>query len=95
IPIISITGTNGKTTTTRMVGHILATAGMKVGMTTTDGIFIGGDCIMQGDTTGPDSARTVLYDPSVEIAVLETARGGIIRGGLAFTQCDIAVVTNV
>lgn len=95
IPIISVTGTNGKTTTTRMVGHILAATGLKVGMTTTDGIFIGADCIMQGDTTGPDSARTVLYDPTVEIAVLETARGGVIRGGLAFKQCDIAVVTNV
>jgi cyanophycin synthetase len=95
VPIVSITGTNGKTTTTRMVGHMLSMAGQCVGMTTTDGIFIGDECIMEGDTTGPDSARTVLYDPAVEIAVLETARGGILRGGLAFKECDIAVVTNV
>lgn len=95
IPIIAITGTNGKTTTTRMVGHMLSLAGLSAGMTTTDGIFIANECILEGDTTGPDSARTVLYDPAVEIAVLETARGGVVRGGLAFKECDIAVVTNV
>lgn len=95
IPIIAITGTNGKTTTTRMVGHMLSMAGFTAGMTTTDGVFIGNECVMEGDTTGPDSARTVLYDPSVEVAVLETARGGVLRGGLAFKECDIAVVTNV
>lgn len=95
IPLIAVTGTNGKTTTTRMVGHILATAGYRVGMTTTDGIYIGGECVFPGDTTGPRSARTVLHDPTVEAAVLETARGGIIWGGLAFDQCDVGVVTNV
>jgi cyanophycin synthetase len=95
IPLIAVTGTNGKTTTTRMIGHILSAAGLQVGMTTTDGVFIGKECIMEGDTTGPDSARAVLYDPTVEVAVLETARGGMLRGGLAFKECDIAIVTNV
>jgi len=95
IPVIAVTGTNGKTTSTRMIGHILATAGLRVGMTTTDGVFIGKDCIINGDTTGPDSARAVLYDPTIEIAVLETARGGMVRAGLAFDECEVAVVTNV
>ncbi|MFC4768534.1 cyanophycin synthetase [Effusibacillus consociatus] len=95
IPIVSITGTNGKTTTTRMIGHILGTTGKTVGMTTTDGIFIAGECIAKGDTTGPRSARTVLSDPSVEIAVLETARGGIVRSGLAYDWSDVAVITNI
>lgn len=95
IPVIAVTGTNGKTTTTRMIGHILATAGLHVGMTTTDGVFIGKECVLDGDTTGPDSARTVLYDPSVDVAVLETARGGIVRAGLAFNECEVAVVTNI
>lgn len=95
IPMVAITGTNGKTTTTRMIGHIWRTAGYRVGMTTTDGIYINTDCIVNGDTTGPASARTVLTDPTVEVAVLETARGGILRGGLAFNQCDVGVVTNI
>ncbi|MDF2500326.1 MAG: cphA [Anaerosporomusa subterranea] len=95
IPIISVTGTNGKTTVTRMIGHIWEAAGYKVGMTTTDGIHIGGECIMPGDTTGPASARIVLNDPCVEVAVLETARGGLLRGGLAFDNCDVGIVTNV
>lgn len=95
IPIVAVTGTNGKTTVTRMIGHILAAADKTVGMTTTDGIFIGGQCIMKGDTTGPLSARTVLSDPAVEIAVLETARGGIVRSGLAYDWSDVAVITNI
>lgn len=95
IPVIAITGTNGKTTVTRMIGHIWRTAGYCVGMTTTDGIYIGGQCIQKGDTTGPASARAVLTDPTVEVAVLETARGGIVRGGLAFDQCDVGIITNI
>ncbi|CUH95464.1 Cyanophycin synthetase [Propionispora sp. 2/2-37] len=95
IPVLAITGTNGKTTVTRMIGHIWKQAGFCVGMTTTDGIYIDQYCAMRGDTTGPASARLVLADPSVEVAVLETARGGIIRGGLAFDQCDVGIVTNI
>ncbi|BCJ87419.1 cyanophycin synthetase [Effusibacillus dendaii] len=95
IPIFSITGTNGKTTTTRMIGHLLAGTGQTVGMTTTDGIFISGECIAQGDTTGPLSAKTILSDPLIDIAVLETARGGIIRSGLGYDWCDVAVFTNI
>jgi cyanophycin synthetase len=95
IPIISTTGTNGKTTVTRMIGHVLAEAGEVVGMTTTDGITIGGEMIVAGDTTGPVSARTVLADPTVEVAVLETARGGIVRRGLGYDWADIAVMTNI
>jgi len=95
IPLISITGTNGKTTVTRMIGHIWRQAGYNVGMTTTEGIYFNDECLMEGDTTGPDSARIILSDPRVDAAVLETARGGIIRGGLAFDQCDIGIVTNI
>jgi cyanophycin synthetase len=95
IPIISITGTNGKTTTTRLIAHIFRQAGMAVGYTTTDGIYIG-DCLVEkGDTTGPYSAQVVLRDPTIEIAVLETARGGILRAGLGFDGCDVGVVLNV
>ena len=95
IPVISITGTNGKTTVTRMIGHVLNEAGFAVGLTTTDGIYIGGRCVAEGDTTGPQSARTVLSDPSVEVAVLETARGGITRRGLGYDWSDVAVLTNI
>lgn len=95
IPITAITGTNGKTTVTRMISHIWQVAGYHTGMTTTDGIYINGQLILAGDTTGPDSAKMVLTDPAVEVAVLETARGGIIRGGLAFDQCDVGIVTNI
>jgi cyanophycin synthetase len=95
IPIISITGTNGKTTVTRMIGHVLQEMGWCVGMTTTDGIHIGGEVIARGDTTGPHSARVVLSDPSVEVAVLETARGGITRRGLGYDWSDISVMTNI
>jgi cyanophycin synthetase len=95
IPLISITGTNGKTTVTRMIGHAISNTGAVVGMTTTDGIYIGGERIVEGDTTGPHSARTVLSDTLVEVAVLETARGGITRRGLGYDSSDIAVMTNI
>jgi cyanophycin synthetase len=95
IPIISITGTNGKTTVTRMISHILIEAGLTTGTTTTDGIYLNGVRIVHGDTTGPISAMTVLDDRSVEAAVLETARGGIVRRGLGYDWSDISVITNV
>lgn len=95
IPIISITGTNGKTTTTRMVAHIFKMDGRRVGMTTTDGIYIDGQLYLRGDMTGPWSARMVLKDPTVDAAVLETARGGILREGLGFDRCDVGAVLNV
>jgi len=95
IPVVAITGTNGKTTVSRMIGHVLQLAGYGVGMTTTDGIFIDNRRIVAGDTTGPASARTVLTDQRVQVAVLETARGGMMRGGLGFDACDVGVVTNI
>ena len=95
IPIFAITGTNGKTTTTRLVAHILRGSGLVVGYTTTDGTYIQNNQIVAGDNTGPVSAQLVLKDPSVQVAVLETARGGIIRSGVGYDHCDIAVVTNV
>jgi cyanophycin synthetase len=95
IPIVSITGTNGKTTTTRFIAHLFRSQGYCVGMTSTDGIFIDGRRIDTGDCSGPQSARAVLMNPRVEAAVLETARGGILREGLGFDQCDVAVVTNI
>lgn len=95
IPIISITGTNGKTTVTRMVSHIMQSFGKTVGMTTTDGIYIDGARVVEGDTTGPASAQTVLSDPAVEVAVLETARGGIVRRGLGYDWSDVGVFTNI
>jgi cyanophycin synthetase len=95
IPVISITGTNGKTTVTRMVAHVLRQSGVTVGMTTTDGIWIGEDAVAAGDMTGPWSAGVVLSDPSVDVAVLETARGGIIRGGLGYDWSDVGVITNI
>lgn len=95
IPIVSITGTNGKTTVTRMIAHVLGKTGLQVGMTTTDGIYINGECVVEGDTTGPQSAQVVLSDPAVEAAVLETARGGIVRRGLGYDWSDIGVMTNI
>jgi cyanophycin synthetase len=94
IPVIAITGTNGKTTVTRMIAHALCAMGT-VGMTTTDGISIGGEIVAEGDLTGPWSARVVLADPIVDVAVLETARGGIMNGGLGFDWADVGVVTNI
>ncbi|MGD9563438.1 MAG: cyanophycin synthetase [Pyrinomonadaceae bacterium] len=95
IPIFAITGTNGKTTTTRLIAHILRNSGHTVGFTTTDGTYIGNDQITAGDNTGPVSAQLVLKDPTVDVAVLETARGGIIRSGLGFDHADVGVVLNV
>lgn len=95
IPIVAITGTNGKTTTTRLMAHVADAAGQTVGFSSTDGIYIGGEKIAGGDCSGPQSARTILHDPTVDFAVLESARGGILRSGLGFDQCDIAIVTNV
>jgi cyanophycin synthetase len=96
IPVVAITGTNGKTTVTRMAAHVLGHGGDRtVGMTTTDGIWIAGAEVATGDMTGPWSANVVLSDPSVDVAVLETARGGIMRGGLAFDWCDVGVITNI
>ena len=95
IPIIAITGTNGKTTTTRLTAHICKTAGRKVGYTTSDGVYIQNQMMMKGDCTGPLSAKFVLRDPTVDFAVLECARGGLLKAGLAFQNCDVSIVTNV
>lgn len=95
IPIIAITGTNGKTTTTRITAHIAKTAGYKVGYTTSDGVYIQNQLMMKGDCTGPLSSQFVLKDPTVDFAVLECARGGILKSGLAFQNCDVSIVTNV
>ncbi len=95
IPIIALTGTNGKTTTTRLLAHIVKNNGKRVGFTTSDGIYIQNTLLEKGDTTGPMSAEFILKDPTVEFAVLETARGGILRSGLGFGTCDIGVLTNI
>ncbi len=95
IPIIAVTGTNGKTTTTRIVAHIAKSAGKKVGYTTSDGVYIQNQLMMKGDCTGPISSQFVLKDPTVDFAVLECARGGILKNGLAFRNCEVAIVTNV
>ena len=95
IPIVAITGTNGKTTTTRLTAHIFRQVYGTVGYTTTDGIYIGNHLVEKGDTTGPQSAQVILQDPTVEMAVLETARGGLLRSGLAFEHCDVGIVLNV
>lgn len=95
IPIVSVTGTNGKTTTNRLIAHIFKQTERIVGYTTTDGTYIGEYLVERGDNTGPQSAQLILQDPTVEIAVLETARGGILRSGLGFDRCDVGVVLNV
>lgn len=95
IPIIAITGTNGKTTTTRLIAHFAKLKGYKVGYTTSDGIYIQNRMLLKGDCTGPSSAEFVLKDPTVNFAVLECARGGLLRAGLGFHNCDIGIVTNV
>ncbi len=95
IPIIAITGTNGKTTTTRLTAHIAKSAGKKVGYTTSDGVYIQNQLMMRGDCTGPVSSAFVLKDPTVDFAVLECARGGILKSGLAFQNCEVAIITNV
>lgn len=95
IPIVAITGTNGKTTTSRLMAHMAKMSGYRVGYTTSDGVYIQNRLLMKGDCTGPLSAEFVLKDPTVNFAVLECARGGMLRAGLAFSKCDIAIVTNV
>ncbi|KAM3094566.1 cyanophycin synthetase [Phormidesmis sp. 146-35] len=95
VPIVAITGTNGKTTTTRLIAHIFKQTQQIVGYTTTDGTYIGDYLVEPGDNTGPQSAQLILQDPTVEVAVLESARGGILRSGLAFNACDVGVVLNV
>ncbi|WP_290905500.1 cyanophycin synthetase [Aquabacterium sp.] len=95
IPVVAVTGTNGKTTTARLTAHLLATSGLRVGMTNTDGVYVNGRQIDSGDCSGPKSARNVLMHPDVDAAVFETARGGILREGLGFDRCGTAVVTNI
>jgi cyanophycin synthetase len=95
IPVVAVTGTNGKTTTARLIAHLFASSGLVVGMTNTDGVYVAGRQIDSGDCSGPKSARSVLMHPDVEAAVFETARGGILREGLGFDHCQVAVVTNV
>ncbi|PAU95071.1 cyanophycin synthetase [Aliifodinibius salipaludis] len=95
IPIFAVTGTNGKTTTTRLISHIMKEAGRRVGYTSTDGVYVNDERLMKGDCGGPKSAQLILKDPTVDTAVLECARGGILRAGLGFDRCDVAVVTNV
>ncbi len=95
IPIAAVTGTNGKTTTSRMLAHILKMAGRTVGLTSTDGVYIDGNLSVPGDMTGPVSAQIILRDPSVDAAVMETARGGMLRSGLGFQSCNVAACLNV
>jgi cyanophycin synthetase len=95
IPVVAVTGTNGKTTTVRLIAHMMASAGMRVGMTNSDGVYVNGRQIDSGDCSGPKSARNVLLHPEVDAAVFETARGGLLREGLGFDRCKVAVVTNV
>ncbi|MDH3699416.1 MAG: cyanophycin synthetase, partial [Flavobacteriaceae bacterium] len=95
IPIIAITGTNGKTTTTRLIAHMAKMKGNRVGYTTSDGVYIQNRLLMKGDCTGPASAEFVLKDPTVNFAVLECARGGLLRAGLGFKKCDVGIVTNI
>jgi len=95
IPIAAITGTNGKTTTARMLAHILKLTGQRVGLTSTDGVYVDGQLSVKGDMTGPVAARMVLRDPGVDVAVMETARGGLLRAGLGYRSCDVACCLNV
>ena len=95
IPIIAVTGTNGKTTTSRLIAHLFRNTGHRVGFTTTDGVYIQNRLVMEGDMTGPFAANIILSNPTIDVAVLETARGGILRAGLGFDECDVGVVLNV
>lgn len=95
IPVIAVTGTNGKTTTVRLIADMLENNRLRVGIACTDGVFVNGQCVDTGDCSGPQSARNILFHPEVDAAVLETARGGILREGLGFDYCDVAVVTNI
>ncbi len=95
IPVVAVTGTNGKTTTARLINHLLASSGLRTGMTNTDGVYVDGRQTDSGDCSGPKSARNVLLHPDVDAAVFEVARGGVLREGLGFDRCQVAVVTNV
>jgi cyanophycin synthetase len=95
IPVVAVTGTNGKTTTARLIAHLIAQTGKRLGITATDGVYVHGQRIDTGDCSGPKSAKNVLLHPEVDAAVLETARGGLLREGLGFDRCDVAVVTNI
>ncbi|MEO7939411.1 MAG: cyanophycin synthetase [Burkholderiaceae bacterium] len=95
IPVIAVTGTNGKTTTTRLIAHLLTAQGLRTGMTNTDGVYVNGRQTDSGDCSGPKSARNVLLHPDVDAAVFEVARGGVLREGLGFDRCEVAVVTNI
>jgi cyanophycin synthetase len=95
VPIVAVTGTNGKSTTTRLIAHVLAAAGRRVGMTNSDGIFVRGECVEEGDWTGFGGASRILAEPRVDVAVLETARGGILLRGIGYAANDVSVVTNV
>jgi cyanophycin synthetase len=95
IPVVAVAGTNGKTTSVRLISHLLGQTGKRVGMTNSDGVYIAGQRIDTGDCSGPRSAQNVLFHPDVDAAVLETARGGILRAGLGFDRCNVAVVTNI
>jgi len=95
IPIIAVTGTNGKTTTVRLIAHLFRNMGRRVGFTTTDGVYLQNRMVMEGDMTGPFAANIILSNPTIDVAVLETARGGILRAGLGFEECDVGVVLNV
>jgi cyanophycin synthetase len=95
IPVVSITGTNGKTTTTRLISHVLKKMGNNVGTTCTEGIYLNDKCIHKGDDSGFNSAKTILMNKDVDVAVLETARGGLVRNGLAYNLADVAIITNI
>jgi cyanophycin synthetase len=95
VPVIAVTGTNGKTTTVRLIAHLMRSQGLRVGMTNTDGVYVNGRQTDSGDCSGPRSARNVLMHPEMDVAVFETARGGLLREGLAFDRCQVAVVTNL
>src|SRR5204862_4826484 len=95
IPVIAVTGTNGKTTTVRLIAHLFRLGENVVGFTTTDGVYLQNRLVLQGDMTGPFAANVILSNPTVDIAVLETARGGLLRSGLGFEECDVGIVLNV
>jgi cyanophycin synthetase len=95
IPVIAVTGTNGKTTTVRLIAHLFRHTGLTVGFTTTDGVYLQNRLVMEGDMTGPFAANIILSNPTIDVAVLETARGGLLRAGLGFDECDVGVVLNV